>query len=141
MKLYFEGAKSLRQFVQAVGTLESTQPGTRQFTFQLDNEQKVPCVLVEGEMSAVEALLGKRIWLRGMGVWLPNRRLERVEVDGLWPSEDESDLWSWLPEPRFPSDLAPEEPSPRPFGLQAIIGKWPGDETDEQIEQALRELS
>jgi len=29
----------------------------------------------------------------------------------------------------------------RPRGVGAIIGKWPGDETDEQIEQALRELS
>jgi hypothetical protein len=25
--------------------------------------------------------------------------------------------------------------------LKSIIGQWPGDETDEQVEQALRELS
>ncbi len=27
------------------------------------------------------------------------------------------------------------------YGIAAIIGKWPGDETDEQIQQALNELS
>ncbi len=26
-------------------------------------------------------------------------------------------------------------------GLAAIIGKWPGDETDEEVDAALRELS
>jgi hypothetical protein len=33
------------------------------------------------------------------------------------------------------------EEAPDKGGVEAIFGKWPGDETDEQIEQAMKELS
>lgn len=32
-------------------------------------------------------------------------------------------------------------PQQGPIGLAAIIGKWPGDETDEEIEAVLKEMS
>ncbi len=132
--------KSLRQIVQVVGLLEAIQPSTRQFTIRLKNDQQVPCVLVEGEISTLQALLGKQVFISGMGVWLPTGRLERVEVDRFQPDEDERNIWSWLPIPRFPSELPPEEPTPRPLGLEAIVGKWPGDETDEELLKALKEM-
>lgn len=30
---------------------------------------------------------------------------------------------------------------PRRGGVAAIVGKWPGDETDAEVEEALREMS
>ena len=137
----FPEAKSLRQCVQTLGTVESVQLETRQFMLRLINEQPVPCLLVEGDMSTVEALLGKRAFISGMGVWQPWGRLVRVEVVGIWPGEGERDVWSWLPEPNFPSDLAPDEPTPRPFfGPEAFPREWPGDETDEELLKALKEM-
>ena len=34
--------------------------------------------------------------------------------------------------------LAARESQPVPIGIADIIGKWPGDETDEQIAEAMR---
>lgn len=33
------------------------------------------------------------------------------------------------------------EPIPLPGDISGIIGKWPGDESDEQVDKALEELS
>lgn len=35
----------------------------------------------------------------------------------------------------------PEQRERMAAGLRAVFGKWPGDETDEEIEEALRKLS
>jgi len=39
--------------------------------------------------------------------------------------------------PQWLLDLKPENPG----GLASVVGRWPGDETDEEIKAALEELS
>jgi|GEM_PF-3043762 hypothetical protein len=39
--------------------------------------------------------------------------------------------------PQWVRDLRPENPG----GLASVVGKWPGDETDEEVAAALQELS
>lgn len=44
--------------------------------------------------------------------------------------------------PQSLDELKPRRPSPPGMnGLAYIAGKWPGDETDEEIDRALEELS
>lgn len=46
------------------------------------------------------------------------------------------------PRPKSLSELKPRIPSPPGSnGLAQIVGQWPGDETDEEIDRALEELS
>lgn len=46
------------------------------------------------------------------------------------------------PRPKSLSDLKPRIPSPPGTnGLAQIVGQWPGDETDEEVERALEEMS
>jgi len=133
--------RSLRQAVTVVGKLDAIQHSKRRFTLVLNNGQKVRCVLVEGDLAELLPLFGKRVLVHGMGVWHLSGKLDRIEVDRVRSGEEESDFWAYLPQPRFHSELPVEEPSPRPWGLAAVIGKWPGDETDEEIDQALKRIS
>ena len=133
--------KSMRQMVTVLGKLDAIEHGSRQFTLLLDDGQRVRCVLAAGDIAALGPLFGKRVLVGGMGVWHPSGRLDRIETERVDPGEDEPPVWSVLPRPLgFLSEVPLEDPTPRPWGWAAMIGKWPGDETDEQIEEALRRL-
>lgn len=48
-------------------------------------------------------------------------------------------IWGEVPKPfRRPFDMGDFKAE---RGLSAIIGKWPGDETDEEVQKVLEELS
>lgn len=76
----------------------------------------------ERETETCEAVLAEKPGWRGairdayVVGWLARAELDRGNMPSLF---------------RVPQDKG---------GLDAIIGKWPGDETDEEIEEALREM-
>jgi len=141
MKQVAPNSKSMRQMVRVLGKLDALQHSKHRFTLLMDDGQKARCVWVDGDITPLSSLFGKRVLINGMGVWDARGKLDRIEVDRIRCGENEPDVWKWLPRPRFPSELPLEEPTPRPFGLEAMIGKWPGDETDEQIAEALKRIS
>ena len=86
--------------------------------------------------------VGRRTVVEGMAVWPVKGPLLRVECDRMADGKGERELWSRLLGPTSVlRDLPVDAPTSRPWGIAAIFGKWPDDETDEQIEQALKELS
>jgi hypothetical protein len=82
---------------------------------------------------------------------LVRRHLKRVEFDAICKfrtgqtlPDHEQALMSWLDWWDAREEVRGAAPSFRKpqtsqTGLAAIIGKWPGDETDEQIDEALDE--
>jgi hypothetical protein len=131
----------MRQVVTVLATLDYAQAGDRVFHVSLENGQEARCVLVEGDPGALAALRGQRVVIQGMAVFYPTRRLDRIEVDRFFPGEGEPETYARIPNPLSSSPLPVEAPTPRPWGLEGIIGKWPGEEADEEIEAQLREIS
>jgi hypothetical protein len=132
----------MRQMVRVTGKLDTIQHSTRQFRLRLDDGQRVRCVLVEGDVQELAKLFGKRVAVTGMAVYELCGRLLRIEVAHLEPEEARGGYdWSRIPPPLHMSDLPPEEPTPRPFGLAAPREPWPGDETDEEWLKMIEELS
>ncbi|MFG0335295.1 MAG: hypothetical protein ACF8TS_18200, partial [Maioricimonas sp. JB049] len=88
-------------------------------------------------------LLNSRVLVRGTAVFRPSGRLLRVDADALDLSTDESDIWSRMPtaavEKLDESQLRKRQGART--GMAAILGKWPGDESDKQISEALEQLS
>src|SRR5262249_11118337 len=108
----------------------------------LDDGRTVPCVLVEGDIDALGPLFGQRVVVGGMGVWDQDGRLQRIEADRVRGGEGEPALWAETPRPMdFTSPLPVDEPTPRPRAGAAIGVKWPGEESDEQIDEELRRIS
>ena len=80
----------------------------------------------------------------GLAVFRPSGRLLRIEAEGIEPAaEADLGVWSRQPRPTFAA-LAEhhlfQAQGPR-TGINAIIGQWPGDETEEEFLAALAELS
>lgn len=129
--------------VRVVGTLDMIRASTQAFAIKLDNGEEVRGVMVDEEISHHKHLLEKRVLILGTAVYRPSGRLLRVDTEELTDTSPEDTFFSKMPTPSRRKldvrEIVREQSHKR--GLAAIIGKWPGDETDEEIEEALRELS
>jgi hypothetical protein len=130
--------------VRVVGRLDMVRVSTQSFAIHLDDGQEVRGVLTEGSISAAGALLNQRVLVLGRAVYRPSGRLLRVDAERIEDGEGASNLWSKVPNPIFGRRLdsrALYKPQTQTTGINAIFGKWPGDETDEEFSKAVEELS
>jgi hypothetical protein len=128
--------------VRVVGKLDMIRASTSAFALQLDDGQEVSGVLVS-EAGVLGHLYNRRVMILGRAVFRPSGRLLRIDAEEMSDAPDEGSFFSTVPTPTRKKldvrQIVQEQQSKK--GLSAIFGKWPGDETDEEIQQALRELS
>lgn len=110
----------------------------------LESGEQIPCVLAEGEPQVLATLFGKVTVVSGTAHFRASGSLLRVDADLLQPGGDEDlAMWSETPRPLF--DVADVRDLRRLqgacTGIDAIIGAWPGDETDDEVFAMLEEMS
>ncbi len=144
-----EAARSLHtnipvpQRVRIVGKLDMLRASTQSFGVILDSGDEIRGVLAEGEVGAISGLMNQRVLVLGKAVYRPSGRLLRVDAEEVTATAEKGSFFSTVPKPvRKKFDLRDtlRDQQHKP-GVAAIIGKWPGDETDEQVAEALKELS
>ena len=117
--------------------------GTQSFGVLLDDGQEIRGVLVEGEIEDISSLLNQRVLVVGKAVYRASGRLLRIDAEAITKTTEEGRFFSSIPKPvRQKFDLRDTmREQQHKLGVAAVIGKWPGDETEEEIRQALKELS
>lgn len=128
--------------VRIVGRLDMVRASTSSFAVILDAGDEVRGVLSEGEIGALSALLNRRVLILGRASYKPSGRLLRVDAQQVSPTSDNSSFFSAVPKPTQKKlDLRDTfRNQQHKLGVAAIFGKWPGDETDEEVADALRGL-
>lgn len=131
------------QRVRLVGELDGIEASTQRFSLMLDSGDKVSGVFVDGQMDVMQSLWRQRVLVLGSAIYRASGRLLRIEADEVQQGDSEPSLFSRLPTARHDKlDSAKlKQRQGRRSGMAAIAGAWPGDETDEQIEAALEQLS
>jgi hypothetical protein len=131
------------QRVRIVGKLDMLRSSTQSFGVILDDGQEIRGVLTNRDIAHISSLLEQRVLVLGKAIYRPSGKLLRVDAEEVVQSDQTASFFSVVPKPvRKQFDLRETvREQQHKMGLTAIIGKWPGDETDEQIEQALKELS
>jgi hypothetical protein len=116
---------------------------TQSFALRLEDGQEVRGVLVWGNIVQAASHLNHQVLVLGRAVYRASGRLLRIDADEITGETGEPSFWSRVPPPkRRKFDLAPYHKTQGPrSGMNAIIGRWPGDETDEEIQAALERLS
>lgn len=140
----FQEATPLPQRVRVVGLLDMVRASTQSLALRLDDGQEVRGVLIAGSIVEAAALLNRRVLVLGRAVYRTSGRVLRVDVDQITEAaESEPSFWSRIPAARMKQFNLRHvlQQQQHKKGVAAIMGKWPGDETDEEIEQALKELS
>lgn len=131
------------QRVRLVGQLDALVASTQQFSLLLDSGEKLIGVFSEEQMDCLRQLWPARVLVLGTAVYRASGKLLRIDAEAVKPGEHESAIFSRLPAPAHAKlDLSKlcKTQGPR-SGMAAIMGQWPGDETDEEIAAALERLS
>lgn len=144
-----DSAKSLlgktpaSQRVRLVGQLDSIEASTQRFSLLLDTGEKVFGVFSDDQLDSINELWRQRVLVLGMAVYRPSGKLLRVDADEVTLTEETGQFFSAIPQPRRERfDLRETiRNQQHKKGLAAIMGKWPGDESDDEIAIALKELS
>lgn len=130
--------------VRIAGKVDAIRHSDRAFTLVLQSGEQVRGVLADGEPELLAPLFGQVAVVSGMAQFRPSGSLLRVDADVVERgSEPDLALWSESPRPLFAA-LDPQalrRPQGTRSGLNAIIGAWPGEETDDEIFALLEEIS
>jgi hypothetical protein len=130
---------------RVVGRLDAVGISTQTFSLKLDDGHEVRGVLSDGQLGPLLELFAsqQRVVVRGDAVFRPSGQLLLIDADDIGSAVGESAIWSKAPEPaagRMDVQALRRRQGPR-SGLAAIVGRWPGDETEEEVEAALGALS
>jgi hypothetical protein len=127
------------------GKLDAIRHSDRMFTLNVQQVGAVRGLFTEAVSSDVVGLFwGKDVRVGGLAKFRPSGGVLRIEAETIEPASDaDIAVWSSLPRP-ISSDLdvrALRKPQTSRSGVASIFGQWPGDESDEEFERALADLS
>jgi len=129
--------------VRVVGHLDMIRHSTRSFEMLLEEGKIVRGVLDDGEqMDRLKALLGKAVLVVGKAIYRPSGTLLRLDAQAIDEGAGESKAFAKVPPPmehRIPAARLRISEQVK-GGVAAFFGKWPGDESDEELLAMLREV-
>jgi hypothetical protein len=130
------------QQARLAGQLDMVRNSTNSFAIKLKDGQEVRGVLTGGDISRVAESFGQNVLVLGKAIFRPSGRLLRIDADEVIPAGERDQFFSAVPKPKRSQydlrEVLREQHHKK--GVSAIFGKWPGNETDEDIATALKEL-
>ncbi len=139
-RLYGRTPTPLR--TRIVGKLDGIEESTLRFSLLLDSGERVQGVYPEGISDSLQLLWRTRVLVLGTAVFRASGNLLRVEAESIEDGKNAASIFSSIPVPSGnrlnPSRL--REPQGSRSGMAAIMGRWPGNETEEEIEYALERI-
>ncbi len=130
------------QQTRIVGKLDMIRSSINAFAIKLPNGDEVRAVLLEGKVSRLTELMEQSVLILGKAIYRPSGKLLRIDTDEVLLASQQDSFFSTVPKPkRAKFDLREAiRDQQHKRGVAAVFGKWPGDETDEQVDAALREI-
>ena len=133
------------QRVILAGTLDTLEHGTASFILVLGSGERVSGRWLGGSAAfgALSRYWGRRVLVHGVLRRRTSGSLLRVDAERISFARGDQTIWSRLPAPAFGLDvpLATKRRQGPRSGVSAIFGRWPGNESDEEVARALEELS
>lgn len=131
------------QRARVSGTLDTIRHSDRMFTLLLEGGKAAKGIAEGLAAKQLAELFGQSVVVSGTAVFRASGGLLRIEAEAIEPAGSDAAVWARVPAPLFRiMDAASlREPQGPRSGVNAVIGHWPGDESDEEIATALRELS
>lgn len=144
-----ENVKRLRketppnQYVRVAGRLNVIRHSDRMFALILESGVTLRGIAEGLPPGKLAEFFGREVVVSGTAIFRPSGRVQTIEAEQIEPAGDDAALWTEEPRPLFtdvPRKDLYREQGPR-SGINAVIGAWPGDETDADIERFLNDLS
>ena len=130
------------QRVRLAGQLDTIRHSDRMFVLVLEDGQSIRGLAETVDPRQLAALFGHQAVVSGKAVFRPSGSVLRIEIDQLEPAGADASVWSHMPRPALggaESKPLTRSQGPR-SGVNRIFGQWPGEESEEEILQALEGL-
>lgn len=121
------------------GVLDTLTVSTKTFVLRLEDGRLLRGYASVPVFEILKGLLGRDAVLEGAVAFRPSGEALRIEAESASLATAADVLWTKLP--RVEPTTSRPRLSASPTGLDAFFGKWPGDETDEPLATALKDLS
>ena len=131
------------QRVRIAGWLDAIRHSDRMFTIKLESGVTLRGVAEGVDPTLMASLFGRKTTVSGVAVFRPSGKILRVDAEHIVAAGADFSTWSVEPVPLFepPAPGALRVPQGPRSGVNALMGQWPGNETDEEIEELLEGLS
>jgi len=131
------------QRARVSGTLDTIRHSDRMFTLLIEGGKAAKGIAEGIAAEQLAELFGQHVIVSGTAVFRPSGGLLRIEAETIEPAGSDAAVWARVPAPLFRiMDAASlRQPQGPRSGVNAVMGRWPGDESDDEVAAALRELS
>ena len=125
------------------GQLDMIQHSSKRFHLMIKDRQSIPGT-VDPEFLSAEDLRqwwGRKVTIKGLIHFRPSRKVRLIEAQVIKPKAVGEDIFERVPVPSTTLDLfeSTGRPLPTHGPPTEVWGKWPGDESIEEILAALKE--
>jgi len=129
--------------VRVSGKLDQIQHSDRRFVLTVAGTSLRGVAGESIELTELGAMFGKRVIATGDAIFRPSGSVLRIDATRLELAGSGASVWEKLPRPLFenpPGASCYRVPQTPETGLGALIGRWPGDESDEELMAAMDSL-
>lgn len=128
--------------VRVAGLLDMIRASTNTVGVKLDTGEEIRGVLLNQNAAQIHDLLNQKITLLGKAIFRPSGSLLRVDVAEVRVMEQEDVFFLLKPTPQLQTveKINTTNKQRRTSNVAAIIGRWPGDESDAEIQRILQEM-
>lgn len=129
--------------VRVMGLLDMLTASRRAFQLQLPDESTVRGRFEEDQRDQFKEHWNQWVLVTGKAEFKPSGLVRHVKAERLEPATKRHRIWAEQPRASQTEFDSREfrQPPEKKGGLAALVGKWPGHETDEEIEEQLRKMS
>ena len=133
------------QAVLLTGFLNMIQHSQRRFELTMENGQTVRGKADENSVNVeqVRILWGKKVTVKGVLYYTPSKKPRYLEAEIITSKQTGDDIFNTIPIPfKAPDPLLQAQKNISSEGIVSEIwGKWPGDESIEDLLEELKEIS
>lgn len=127
---------------RVTGKLDMIRHHDRVFALLLQDGVTVQGIWLGDDLEVLRSLFGKDVAVEGKAVYRASGSLLRIDAEAMRKARAPDNAFAVLPQPTMQATDVRQlhQPQFRGQGASALYGRWPGEETEEQILEALREL-
>lgn len=122
------------------GKLDTISHSEPDIKLTLTDGTKVKAVLETHDPNTLQPLWGDTVVVSGIAHYSMKGRLTRIYVERIEPARPSDVLFATLPTPPVSLRVALEQQKEGASTIGDLIGKWPGDETEEELLESLRAI-
>jgi hypothetical protein len=126
--------------VRVSGTLDTISATKSDVVLTLSDGTAVAARLDAHDNEQLKALFGSRVVVSGMAQFRPSGKLLVIDVEHLGPARDGDAVFESAPKATATRPAASLLPQDETSGVSAFFGTWPGDESDEELLDALEAI-